>query len=301
MKEKTLVILAAGMGSRFGGLKQIEPVGPNGEIIADYSVFDAYRAGFSKVVFVIREENLDYFKENITKKYEGFMEVEFAFQGLDKIPGDVKLPVERTKMLGTGHALLCAKDYVNGPFVMINADDFYGKSAYFLAAKFLDENNDRYTYMTIDYPFYLARSENGKVNRGVVSTSNGYVTKIEESSIECLDDKIIATSFATNEKKEIPKDQAVSLNFFCLKPSIFKFLEKDFDLFIHGEITNSNEHFITDTIKKYLTNEEISFQEGISSSRWLGVTYKEDVDTLKRSIRKLIDEKEYPEKLWEEK
>lgn len=301
MKDKTLVILAAGMGSRFGGLKQIEPVGPNGEIIADYSVYDALRAGFTKVVFVIREENLDYFKTHITAKYAHKIEVEFAIQSLKKIPSDVTLPKTREKMLGTGHALLCAKDKINGPFVMINADDFYGRSAYMLATKFFEEETDDYTYLSVDYPFYLAKSENGKVNRGVVSSQAGFITKIEESSIETVENRVIATSFATQKETEISPDQPVSLNFFCFKPTIFNFLEKDFDEFIHGPMTDKNELFITDTIKKYIETKDIRFKESISDSAWLGVTYKEDLVKLKESIKSLIANQEYKENLWEEK
>lgn len=298
MKEKTLVILAAGMGSRFGGLKQIEPVGPNGEIIADYSVYDAIRAGFTKVVFVIREEHLEYFKENITKKYEDKIKVLFAFQELDKVPSDVSVPPTREKMFGTTHALLCAKDLVSEPFVMINSDDFYGRSAYEIAANFLNNSNDSNEYLTVNYPICLASSKNGKVNRGVVKIENGYVIDIEESSITVTSDKVTAISKKTNEEKIITKDEPVTLNFFGFKTSIFKLLDEDFNEFIHGEITDTNECFLPMTIKKNIYNGNIKLKAELSTSRWLGVTYKEDLGELKENIKKLIESGEYPNELW---
>lgn len=301
MKDKTLVILAAGMGSRFGGLKQIEPVGPHGEIIADYSIYDAIRAGFTKVVFVIKEENYDYFKENITSKYGDQIKVEYAFQSLEKIPRDVILPSTRVKMLGTGHALLCAKEYINEEFVMINSDDFYGQSAYKIASEFLSDSTEDYEYMSVNYPFYLATSKNGKVNRGVVTIKDHYVINIDECSITPETDKIIAKSYKTNEEKEISKDQPVSLNFFAFKPSIFKILEREFNDFIHGYLDDNSEFFLTDVIKKSLLNKEIKIKSELSTSSWLGITYKEDLDELKNSLKEMINKGIYPEDLWGDK
>ena len=177
---KTLVIMAAGMGSRFGGLKQIEPVGPHGEIIADYSVYDAKRAGFSKVVFIIRKENEDYFRTHIINKYKG-IDIVLAFQELDYIPCDVTLPEGRVKMLGTGHALYCAKDVIEGDFIIINSDDFYGKHSYELASKFFDEETKN--YLSVNYPYIVTASKYGKVKRGVVKENNGIIESITESEI----------------------------------------------------------------------------------------------------------------------
>ena len=175
---KTLVIMAAGMGSRFGGLKQIEPVGPSGEIIADYSVYDAKKAGFERVVFIIRKENEDYFKEHIISKFNDKIEVELAFQELSYIPEDVILPEGRVKMLGTGHALYCAQDYIDDDFIIINSDDFYGYDSFLQASKFLDSKNE--DYMSVNYPFYVTMSKYGKVKRGVVKEDNGYVKEVLE-------------------------------------------------------------------------------------------------------------------------
>lgn len=298
MKNKTLVILAAGMGSRFGGLKQIEPVGPNGEIIADYSVYDAINAGFNKVVFVIKEEHLDYFKENITKNYENKIQVEFVFQSLDKIPNDVVLPDTREKMLGTGHALLVAKEKVNEPFIMINSDDFYGASAYKIAADFLDNNKDEYEYMSVNYPFYLATTENGKVNRGLVTLDGEYVKTVEECTMNYHDGKVLAINKKTDEEMIVEKDHPVSINFYAFKPSFFTFLEKDFNTFIYSEIDDTKEYFLTDVIRDHINNGDIKFRNALSTSRWLGVTYREDLANLKDNILKLIREGEYPEDLW---
>lgn len=296
--NKTLVILAAGMGSRFGGLKQIEPVGPSKEIIADYSVYDAIRAGFNKVVFVIKEENYEYFKEHISSKYEDKIQVEYAFQSLDKIPSDVTIPPNREKMWGTTHALLCAKEHVHEPFVMINADDFYGSSPYKIASDFFENNHDEYEYLTVNYPFIKASSKNGKVNRGLVTVKDGYVTDMDECYIEILPDKIIATSYKTKISQIIEENHPVSVNFFALKPSIFALLEEDFNEFIHGNLDESCESFIPNTIKKYMALNKIKFKASISDSSWLGITYKEDLEELKSDILKLIAEKEYPENLW---
>lgn len=299
MKEKTLVVLAAGMGSRFGGLKQIEPVGPNGEILADYSVYDAIRSGFTKVVFVIREEHLDYFKQNITNHYQGKIEVDFAFQALNKVPADVKVPATREKMWGTTHALLCAKDKVKSGFVMINGDDFYGLSSYQKAATFLDEVNDAYEYMTVNYPFCLASSENGKVNRGLVKAENGYVVNIDECVMEEIDGIIHALSYKTGEELIVDRTSPVSMNFFVFQNTVFELLEKDFNEFIHGEITEKNECFVPNTIKKYLSSGKIKFRAELAESKWLGITYKEDIDNVKEEILKLIEEGIYPNNLWE--
>ena len=287
--EKTLVILAAGMGSRFGGLKQIEPVGPNQEIIADYSVYDAYKVGIRKVIF---------FKEHITSKYQDKMDIEFAFQSLKNIPEDVHLPKERTKMLGTAHALLACRDLVDGPFIMINSDDFYGQSAYILASKFMEESKDPYEYLTVDYPFYLAKSDSGKVNRGIVKAQDGYVEDINECSIEEVDGIFLAENKKTKAKEIIPKDQMVSLNFFVLKPSIFKIVDEAFNKFIHEKQTLDSELILTDVLKDNIKKKQIKFKEEASTSSWLGVTYKEDLKIFKDKLRKMIEEGEYPRKLW---
>ena len=251
MDNLTLVIMAAGMGSRFGGLKQIEPVGPSGEIIADYSVYDAIRAGFKKVVFIIRREHLDYFKEHITSKFADKIQVEFAFQELDMIPSDVTLPEGRVKMLGTGHALLCAKDKIDGNFVLINSDDFYGLNSYEKAVEFFKTNDNDLEYLTVNYPFYITETKNGKVKRGVVFTdSNGYVVNNVECEIGRVNGKIEARAIFQDETLDIDETHPVTVNFFGLRPSFLEFLESDFNKFIHGNIGLTDEFLLPEILRQ---------------------------------------------------
>lgn len=293
---KTLVIMAAGMGSRFGGLKQIEPVGPSGEIIADYSVYDAKKAGFERVVFIIRKENEDYFKEHIISKFNDKIEVELAFQELSYIPEDVILPEGRVKMLGTGHALYCAQDYIDDDFIIINSDDFYGYDSFLQASKFLDSKNE--DYMSVNYPFYVTMSKYGKVKRGVVKEDNGYVKEIIESEISVDGDKIIASSLVNGDIFEIEKDTPVAVNFFAFRKSFFNVLNQEFDKFIHGDIDLKSEFLLPDILKCGLDEKKFKVRCATSKSKWIGMTYKEDEEDVKKSINELISLGEYPNNLW---
>lgn len=293
---KTLVIMAAGMGSRFGGLKQIEPVGPSGEIIADYSVYDAKKAGFEKVVFIIRKENEDYFKEHIINKFNDKIEVELAFQELSYIPEDVILPEGRVKMLGTGHALYCAQDYIDDDFIIINSDDFYGYDSFLQASKFLDNKNE--DYMSVNYPFYVTMSKYGKVKRGVVKEDNGYVKEIIESEISVDGDKIIASSLVDGDIFEIEKDTPVAVNFFAFRKSFLNVLNQEFDKFIHGDIDLKSEFLLPDILKCGLDEKKFKVRCATSKSKWIGMTYKEDEEDVKKSINELISLGEYPNNLW---
>ncbi len=293
---KTLVIMAAGMGSRFGGLKQIEPVGPSGEIIADYSVYDAKKAGFERVVFIIRKENEDYFKEHIISKFNDKIEVELAFQELSYIPEDVILPEGRVKMLGTGHALYCAQDYIDDDFIIINSDDFYGYDSFLQASKFLNNKNE--DYMSVNYPFYVTMSKYGKVKRGVVKEDNGYVKEIIESEISVDGDKIIASSLVNGDIFEIEKDTPVAVNFFAFRKSFFNVLNQEFDKFIHGDIDLKSEFLLPDILKCGLDEKKFKVRCATSKSKWIGMTYKEDEEDVKKSINELISLGEYPNNLW---
>lgn len=293
---KTLVIMAAGMGSRFGGLKQIEPVGPSGEIIADYSVYDAKKAGFERVVFIIRKENEDYFKEHIISKFNDKIEVELAFQELLYIPEDVILPEGRVKMLGTGHALYCAQDYIDDDFIIINSDDFYGYDSFLQASKFLDSKNE--DYMSVNYPFYVTMSKYGKVKRGVVKEDNGYVKEIIESEISVDGDKIIASSLVNGDIFEIEKDTPVAVNFFAFRKSFLNVLNQEFDKFIHDDIDLKSEFLLPDILKCGLDEKKFKVRCATSKSKWIGMTYKEDEEDVKKSINELISLGEYPNNLW---
>ena len=299
MKDLTLVVMAAGMGSRFGGLKQIEPVGPNGEIIADYSVFDALRAGFNKVVFIIRKENLEYFQKNITSKFDDKIKVEFAFQEFDiMVPNDVKIPKTREKMLGTGHAVLCAKDVIDSDFVIINGDDFYGLSAFEKAKMFFDTEAKDDEYVTVNYPISMTMSKNGTVKRGVCFLEGDYVKNTIESEIRDENGKYIAKSLIDGHEYEISKDTPVSVNFMGFHKEFLSLLEDKFNAFIHGEITDKNECLLPEVLKELIKEGKLRGKAKTAESKWMGITYREDLDEFKNDLNELISEGKYPEKLW---
>ena len=226
-KDLTLVILAAGMGSRFGGLKQIAPLGPNGEFIIDYSVYDAIKAGFNKIVFLIKEENYELFKETIGKRVEPHIKVEYCFQKNDNIPQEYNIPEDRVKPFGTAHAVLCCKNNVHEPFAMINADDFYGRNAYETAANFLRNITDTtpHQYGMVGYLVKNTLTENGAVKRGACEVKDGKLVGLVESNIERINDKIIATPLNGTEEFEVSEDDTVSMNMLLFDPSIFTYIE----------------------------------------------------------------------------
>lgn len=293
--KKTLVIMAAGMGSRFGGLKQIEPVGPSGEIIADYSVYDARRAGFSKVIFIIRKENEEYFRQNIINKYQK-IDVELAYQELEYVPNSCVIPKDRTKMLGTAHALYCCKNLIDSDFVIINSDDFYGFDSFKIAANFLDSNCT--DYVSINYPYIVTSSKFGKVKRGIVEQTNGIITNITESEIGNQNGKIIAKSLQTGDEFEISKDTPVAVNFFGLRKNFLDILDKEMNGFLENGVTLTNEFLLPEVLKKCLDEKSITLKSLVSSSKWIGMTYKEDLETVKNHINNLIERGDYPSELW---
>lgn len=298
----TLVIMAAGMGSRFGGLKQVEPVGPNGEFILDYSIYDAIRAGYKKVVFVIKEENYDLFRETVGKRIESKINVEYAFQRIEDVPSDVKIPKDRIKPWGTSHAILAAKNYVNEPFAVINADDFYGYDPYFKMKSFFDKQTDNNTYAMIGYKAKNTMSENGFVKRGVCSkNTDECLTKLIESSIGYQDNKIIAIPLEDeNNSFEISEDTLVSMNFFGFNPSIFNYLEDEMQEFFenHKSDLNKCEFLIPSSVFKRINEQKISVKVLDTDEKWYGVTYKEDKKDLVDAINKMISDGKYPKDLW---
>ena len=300
MKDKTLLILAAGMGSRFGGLKQIEPMGPNGEFLIDYSIYDAIKAGFTKVVFVIKKENYEVFKSTIGKRVEDKIPVEYAFQELSDIPSHLKFPEDRMKPLGTSHAILAARHIIHEPFVTINADDFYGRDAYLKAASFIDQMEDEHQYAVITYHTANTLTENGSVKRGVCKVENQYLTQIVESSIERKNDEIIASPLDGTHPFSVTEDAPVSMNMFVLTPDVFAYLEKHFDDFVNKNQDNllTCEYLLPDSIMDMIYEKYVQVKAIPTTARWYGVTYKEDTENVKQSIQKLIDEKIYPCHLW---
>ncbi|MEG1495207.1 MAG: sugar phosphate nucleotidyltransferase [Bacilli bacterium] len=301
-KDKTLLIMAAGMGSRFGGLKQIEPIGPSGEFLIDYSIYDAVKAGFNKVVFIIKEENYRVFKDTIGVRVEDKIKVEYVYQKLDSLPKGYSLPAERVKPWGTSHAVLAAKDHINEPFVIINADDFYGRDAYLEAAKFID-NQDRLgkeEYAMISYLVKNTLTANGSVKRGVCFLDNNYLTKIVESSITRINGSIIAAPLDSSEPFAVEEDSLVSMNMFVFMPSIFTYIEEHFTDFLLANKDNLTtcEYLIPDTVTSMINAGVISLRVIPTTAVWQGVTYKEDKDLVVKEINSLVQNNVYPLNLW---
>lgn len=295
--EKTLVVMAAGMGSRFGGLKQIEPMGPSNEFIIDYSVYDALKAGFTKVVFIIKEELFDVFKETIGSRIEDKIKVEYAFQKITDIP--VKLDIEREKPWGTGQAILAAKDYVNGNFAVINSDDFYGQDAYMEASKFLDRITDN-NFGLVGYKAVNTLTENGSVKRGVLDINeDGKLISIEESSLIQEGNIIKCTSLVDNHEFNTSLDTLVSMNMLLFTPRIFKYLENDFVTFLNTLKDPMKDEFLIPTVlANHIKNGDNTVEVISTKAKWYGVTYKEDKDSVKDAINNMIDEGIYNNNLW---
>ena len=299
--KPTLLILAAGMGSRYGGLKQTDPIGPNGEAIIDYSIFDAIRAGFGKVVFVIRESFAENFKASFEKKLNGKIETEYVYQELSNIPEGLEFNTERQKPWGTGHAVLVAKDLINESFAVINADDFYGAEAYQKVTHFLAEaEKENFPhYAMVGYRLDQTLSDNGYVSRGVCSADDkGHlVDVVEHTSIEREGKKIVAS--LDDSTKTLAGNTVVSMNFWGFLPSYFNFLEKSFARFI---VANKNElkaeFYIPYVVNELIQNKEANIQVLQSSEKWFGVTYQEDKATTIDNINRLIEAGKYPSKLW---
>ncbi len=300
--NKTLLIMAAGMGSRFGGLKQLEPVGPNGEIIIDYSIYDAIRNGFNKIVFIIKEENYDIFREKIGKKIEDKIQVEYVFQKLENLPVGYRVPEERVKPWGTAHAILSAKDVINEPFVVINADDFYGNDAYRVISKFMEKenNSNKKEYAIVGYDVINTLTENGSVKRGICKIENNYLTSIDESSIEMKDNVIEATSLVDEKVYTVEKDAKVSMNMMSFTPDIFEYLEKNFIDFLEESKENplKSEYLIPTVLAKGIDEGYCNVSVINTTAKWTGVTYREDKEAVVNYISELVRNGEYPNKLW---
>lgn len=301
-RDVTLVVLAAGMGSRFGGLKQIEPFGPNGEFIIDYSVYDATLAGFNKVVFIIKRENYDLFKETIGKRIEKYIKVEYAFQELNNLPLGYALPSDRIKPLGTAHAVLCAKNLVNEPFAMINADDFYGRDAFIRAYEYLSHlDNSSCKYGMIGYCTSNTLTENGSVKRGICEVdSNGYLVKITESKVYRENDVIVAEPLNGNASFTVSDEATVSMNFLLFTPSIFGHIEELFPKFFEDNKNNllTSEYLIPEVLSELIEDKIASCKVTETTANWYGVTYKEDTPSVKNAINNLIISGEYNNNLW---
>lgn len=301
-KDITLVVLAGGMGSRFGGLKQIEPMGPNGEFIIDYSIYDAVKAGFNKVVFLIKEENYEVFKNTIGKRVEPHVKVEYCFQKNDNVNDKYKNFKFREKPLGTAHAMICCEDIVNENFAIINADDFYGRDAYVKAYQFLsaEHSGDKENYGLIAYLVKNTITENGSVKRGVCEVEDNKLLKLTESKVERVNDKIIATPLDGEDPFVVSEDTPVSMNMLLFNPSIFEYLNKGFPKFLEENKNNyeSSEYLIPNALFDSIKDNFSTVDVIKTTAEWHGVTYREDADDVKKAIRNLIDRGEYNNNLW---
>lgn len=296
----TLVIMAAGMGSRFGGLKQIEPVGRNGEFILDFSIYDAIQNGFDKVVFIIKEENYEIFRDTVGKRIEDKIKVEYVFQKNDNLPSNANVPSDRVKPLGTGHAILCCKDVVKENFAIINADDFYGRDAYQVASSFLKDTHKENEFAMVGYKVANTVSENGSVKRGVCEGENGYLTEIIESSIKKDGSKYYAEPLSGEDAFYVDGDALVSMNMLIFTPKIFEYLETKFVEFFDNNKDNMDkaEYLIPEVLRELIKENKVTVEILPTKAVWKGITYKEDKQELVDSINEMINDHVYPEKLW---
>lgn len=301
MAGMTLVIMAGGMGSRYGGLKQLEKIGPNQEKLIDYSIYDAKRAGFDHVVFLIKQENLERFRTEVGNAVARHLPVDYAFQSTDDLPaGCTPLP-GRTKPWGTGHAIWCCRNMVNGPFAVINADDYYGPKAFQLIRDHLSRPRDGVEYAMAGYVLKNTLTDNGSVSRGVCVVGGGYLQSIEENKkiVKGLDCAI--SSLPDGTEKKLSLDSVVSMNFFGFTPDVFQKLED-------GMVRFMNQPAADPLKREYLLPEEVEnlLREGYcrvavlpTDDRWYGVTYPEDREPVANAIRNLVRAGHYPLSLWD--
>jgi len=298
--KPTLVIMAAGMGSRYGGLKQIDPVGPSGEIVLDYSIFDAIGAGFGKVVFIIRPEIESDFREVVGKKLDGRIEVEYVFQTLENLPAGFAVPEGRTKPWGTGQAVLSARSAVQEPFAVINADDFYGREAFEVIAKQLMAMDATSTESCM-VGFYIKNtlSPHGSVARGFCDVVDGKLaTVVERFEIERKADGIIRY-VEDGQEKEMADDDMVSMNLWGFSPRLFGFLERGFIDFLSRQGNElKSEYLLPELIDGMIKDGETTVKVLSSRERWMGVTYPEDKPQVMEGIRELVERGVYPSNLW---
>lgn len=301
MQDLTLVVMAAGMGSRFGGLKQITPVDLEGNFLIDYSIYDAIKAGFSKVVFIIKEENLEDFRNTIGKRLENKISVSYVFQRLEDVPEFVKIPETRVKPWGTVQALLAAKNEIQGPFAVINADDFYGFDSYKIVAQYLKNSLNENEHIAIPYPISRVCSAHGSVKRGVLFYQENQVLKILECNVEYQNEKYLAQPLDGSESFLIESDHPVSMNMFGFKTSILEKLEEYFVRFMkeNENSLENKEALLPIFLEDALLKKEISLTYQLSKGTWIGMTYKEDLQEVQEKIEELKRNKEYPIHLWQ--
>ncbi|MFC5283370.1 nucleotidyltransferase family protein [Pedobacter alpinus] len=299
MKKPTLLILAAGMASRYGSMKQIDGFGPNGETIIDYSIYDAIKAGFGKVTFIIREEFLDSFKGIFDPKLAGKVETDYVFQTFDLKKYGISEEIERAKPWGTGHAVLEASKQINEPFCVINADDYYGYEAFKNMADFLTTEAEANKYSIVGYKIGNTLSENGSVSRGVCNTdANGNMSEINErTKVYAKDGGIVYEEDGIESPLEATTP--VSMNFWGFTPDVFKVTEELFVDFVAKNAESPKAEFFIPLIADHLIQNNIAtFKVIPTDAKWFGVTYKEDKEIVQNNINKLVEDGVYPTKLW---
>lgn len=307
MSDPTLIIMAAGIGSRYGGLKQVDPVGPNGEIIIDYSVFDALRAGFGKIVFLIRRDIEDIFRERVGRRIERQADVAYVFQELADLPAGFELPVERSKPWGTGHAVLCCRTVVAEPMAVINADDFYGAGAFATLARHLGQAHDLpglYDYALVGYVLERTLSDHGHVARGVCDVGeDGFLVDLNERlRIERRPDGIAHTEDG-DEWVPLAADNPVSMNMWGFTPSIFTELAARFPVFLNATIAANplkGEFLLPNIVGEMVREGAARVRVLPTDEHWFGVTYQEDRPRVQAAVQRLIESGRYPLRLWEE-
>jgi NDP-sugar pyrophosphorylase family protein len=298
--KPTLVIMAAGMASRYGSMKQIQQFGPSGETIMDYSIYDAIEAGFGKIVFIIRRDFAEDFKSIFEPKLRGRIEAAYAFQDLDDYLDGFKIPEGRVKPWGTSHAIMCAQDFVQDPFAVINADDFYGKDAFVKAADFLKSGCQEDVYGLVGYHLANTLSENGSVSRGVckVDDSNNLVEINERLKIYRENGRMVFEE-TDGSKTPLEENTKASMNFWCFHPSLFSYLQQEFKKFLQQNIKDlKSEFLIPRTADQWVKDGNGVIKVLPTSAQWFGVTYKEDAPVVKENLQQLVYKREYPESLW---
>jgi len=302
MQRPVLVIMAAGMGSRFGGLKQIEPVDAQGHIIMDFSLFDAYRAGFRDLVFIIKPELEQSFRERVGNRMERYFHVRYVFQTVDRLPEGVSLPEERVKPWGTGHAVLCAKEAVNGPFAVLNADDFYGPGAFKAIYEYLANNTDDSAYAMVGYRLRNTVTEHGSVARGVCEVENGLLTGITERTKIFKRGDHAAYTEDGETFVDLPGDTLVSMNLFGFTGKMMTELERRFPAFLAENLPVNPlkcEYFLPTVVNRQLEEGTASVRVLPCEEVWYGVTYREDLQSVKDAIARMQEDGTYTKELWD--
>lgn len=297
----TLLIMAGGMGSRFGGLKQLQAVGPSEELLIDYSIYDAVQAGFNKVVFVIKEENYEVFKETVGKRVEPRIKVEYAFQKMDDLPEGYKLPAERLRPWGTAHAIHAARDLIDENFAIINADDFYGADAFRVTADNLKKTNpnEEGQYCLTAYRVANTLTEHGSVKRGVCEAKNDYLTSIVESKVERKDGTITVEPLSGAESFTVSDNALVSMNMLGFTKDILKYIDNKFPEFLDKNMDDLNSEFlIPEVLQESIKEEKAKVKVLETNAKWYGITYKEDLPGVVEAIAKMVEEGQYPKNLW---